>query len=401
MADIDYIPLKAQSFLQIGQSHCSISALVCLPRRTCSNLERRALRQARAVRLGQQRPREDQTAARRVNRRHFFAFYSQCKSIKNLHRINLLQLRFNRISNASRYVIKLLNPSTNEVIKGTTATFADAELQDRNNVAVTVGNLESETEYISNFDVFFETATADSVLRNTPVSFQRMVSTSSMVIEDPSLDEIFRPSGFTTAFPLFGDVTGTQNMMIFDITTDSFVFNPEPTTAPFFNPNPQTTDALFFNPNPQTTDSIFFNPQTTDSLFFNINPQTTDSLVFDPDFIDGFGSTASPELLGSTPNSFLNFDFTIDPSLFLETTSSSFPFSFFGFTTPLPGIFDELTTVGDIFDQINATEQVKKRSCLVDSFCMSVCKNVLLNDLARNNNEICCCKIYNIYVMNF
>ncbi|CBY19543.1 unnamed protein product [Oikopleura dioica] len=100
-----------------------------------------------------------------------------------------LNLRFNRISNASRYVIKLLNPSTNEVIKGTTATFADAELQDRNNVAVTVGNLESETEYISNFEVFFETATADSVLRNTPVSFQRMVSTSSM---DNSITEVDR-----------------------------------------------------------------------------------------------------------------------------------------------------------------------------------------------------------------
>jgi hypothetical protein len=252
-------------------------------------------------------------------------------------------------------------------------------LQDRNNVAVTVGNLESETEYISNVEVFFETATADSVLRNTPVSFQRMVSTSSMVNDDPSLDEIFRPNGFTTAFPLFGDVTGTQNMMIFDITTDSFIFNPEPTSNPLSNL--ETTDSLLFNP--QTTDSLFFNPnpQTTDSVFFNPNPQTTDSLFFDPNFIDGFGTTASPELLGSTPNSFLNFDFTIDPSLFLGTTGSDFPFSLFGFTTPQPGFFDEFTTAGDIFDQINATEQVKNGAILSCRQFLHVCLQVCLEKM--------------------
>lgn len=260
------------------------------------------MRQARAMRFDQQRPGEDQTTARGVDRRHFFAFYSQCKLLLEMFIAlgNSFQLRFNRIANASRYVIKLLNPSTNEVIKGTTATFADAELQDRNNVAVTVGNLESETQYISNVDVFFETATAESVLRNTPVSFQRMVSTSSMVNEDLSLDEIFRPSGFTTAFPLFGDFGDTtQNMIIFDFTTDSFVFNPDPTSSPLSNPNLQTTDALFFNPNESTT----------------------------PFLLDGFGTTVAPGDLGSTPNSFIDFDFTIDPSLFLGTTDSGFPFS--------------------------------------------------------------------------
>ena len=65
------------TFLEL-QNNCLFSALVRVPGPTCPNLEWRALRQARAVRLCQQRPREDQTAARRVHRCHFFAFNSQC-----------------------------------------------------------------------------------------------------------------------------------------------------------------------------------------------------------------------------------------------------------------------------------------------------------------------------------